>query len=111
MSITVEWTEALVERERRRTPNKEKAIAAVARLARVSPGQIEGLLRGRVKDPKISFAERIRAAFIAETAREIDRLSHELDTAKKLGIGADDRAFLAAKAALARLQNAMGNAP
>ena len=106
-SAVLSMTEALVGRARAAGATKPEAIARAARLARVSPGAIEGVLRGRVKGLKLSFAEGIRSAFIHETAREIERLRHDLEMARAAGLAADAREVRAARAAMARLRAAL----
>lgn len=101
------WAEALVSRERRSGATKPESIRRAARRARVSPGQIEGLLRGRVKDPKTSLVERLRAAFISEAAREIERLNHEIMLARKAGLGSDHGALREARSAIRALETAL----
>lgn len=107
-SAAFSWAEALVEREQRAGLTKPEATRRAASRAHVSPGQLEGLLRGRVKDPKIGTVERIRFAFIAATTREIERLSHELSKARAAGLDPDCREVRAARAAMARLSQALG---
>ncbi len=102
------WAEALVARQRGAGLARPEAIRRAALRARVSPGQLEGLIRGRVKDPKLGVVERIRAAFITETRREIERLTHELAKASAAGLAADCREVGKARAAMARLQEALG---
>lgn len=104
----ITWAEALVSRERVAGLTRPEAIRRAAIRARVSPGQIEGLMRGRVKDPKLGVVERIRAAFITETRREIERLTHELAKASAAGVAADCREVGKARAAMARLKEALG---
>lgn len=107
-SAAVGWAEALVEREQRDGLTKPEATRRAAVRARISPGQLEGLLRGRVKDPKTGTVERIRSAFIAATTREIERLSNELERARAAGLDPDCREVRKARAAMARLQEALG---
>lgn len=99
------WASALVERERRDGRTKLESIRRAARRAHVSPGQIEGLLRGRVKDPRASLVERLRAAFITETAREIERLRHEILLAGEAGVDADESTLRKARLAVAALDD------
>jgi len=108
MSAVVTWAEALIARERRTGMTKPEAIRRMASRAKVSPGQVEGLIRGRVKDPKLGLVERIRAAFIIETRREIERLSHELEKASQAGLDPDCREISKARLAMARLREALG---
>lgn len=104
----INWAEALVAKERVALGvNKPEAINSVARKARVSPGQIEGAIRGRVKDLKARFIERIRLAFISEATAEMNRLAHEIQMARQTGRRPDDGAVIAAQAAMARLQEAL----
>jgi hypothetical protein len=108
-SATIQMAEELIRRERIISGrNKPEAIAEVARRASVTPGQLEGAIRGRVKDLKGRFIERIRIAFIQETTREIGRLTHDLQIAGESGLAPDDRAVVAAKAAIAKLEAALG---
>lgn len=107
-AAVIGWAEALIARERGTGLSKPEAIKRVSARARVSPGQIEGLLRGRVKDPKVTFAERLRAAFIHETRLEIERLAHALETASQAGLDPDCRQVRKARLAMARLNEALG---
>lgn len=107
-SAAINWASALIARERVVTGvNKPALIVSVARKARVTPGQIEGAIRGRVKDLKSRFIERIRLAFITEATAEINRLAHEIQIARQSGLRPDDDAVIAAQAAMDRLQEAL----
>ncbi len=108
MAAVIGWAQALIAREQGHGVTRVVAIRRAASRARVSAGQIEGLVRGRVKDPKVGVVERIRHAFITETRREIERLTHELETAAAAGVAADCREVGKARAAMARLKEALG---
>ena len=108
-NATIQMTEEMIRRERIAFgPTKPQAISAIANRAKVSSGQIEGAIRGRVKDLKLGFVERITVLFITETTREIQRLTHELSIARLSGLSVDDGAVVAARAAMEKLQEAIG---
>lgn len=105
----VSMAEHMIRRERIKSGiTKPQAMAVIARRANVSQGQIEGAIRGRVKDLKARFVERVRAAFIEEATKEINRLTHDIQIARQIGMGADDRKIQAARTAMADLQAVLG---
>jgi len=108
MSMAAGWADWLIDRERKAGLSRPEAQRRAAHVARVSHGQIEGLVRGRVKDPKAGVVERIRQAFIREATREMERLSHELEKANAAGLAPDCREVAKARAAMARLSQALG---
>lgn len=67
---------------------REQARASVARKLRMSPGTLENVSRGRLKDPfrLRGIVDRLRQAVAVELNEEITRLTHERD--KLLAIGA-----------------------
>lgn len=84
LAITAkEWAAALEDRERDKSgtslPVARKAVAA--RL-RVSPGTLENLRRGRLKDIKLGLFESLRQAVIHEAQREIRLLEHTIEMAR-----------------------------
>ena len=69
-----EWAAALEDRERHKSGTSlPVARKAVAQRLRVSPGTLENLRRGRLKDVKLNLFETLRQAIIREAEREIQR--------------------------------------
>lgn len=72
------WAERLESIEAARTGWPRKAIRPiVARRVGVAPGTLENLRRGRIKDPRKSLYDKLRAALLRELENEIRAHEHE----------------------------------
>ena len=89
LEITVrEWASALEDRERSRSGTSlPVARKAVASRLRVSPGTLENLRRGRLKEIGIGLYEKLRLATIHEAEREIKKLEHVAFLARSADLG------------------------
>jgi hypothetical protein len=58
--------------------------------------------RDRVKEPRFSFVEKIRAAVIHELEREIQALSHEVQILRASGVAPSEVQILEAETLLAK---------
>lgn len=95
-----EWARSLEDRERARSSLPlQGARKIVARHLGVSPGTLENLRRGRIKDVRAGLLERLRTAVVRELETEIGRLNHELEMARAgcRGASADEIASMVAE--------------
>ncbi len=86
--------------EDRGAENAEDARKEAASMAGVGHGTIENLLRKRVKTVAGWVRDRLRDAVIRGLQLEIQRLTHELEMARRSSARPDDDEILAAEAAL-----------
>lgn len=83
------WVMQLQEREKKRSgANKPEVRRAVAEEIGVVPGTLENIERRRRKGISTTVFERIRSAFLLETANEIRRLENERQIALQIGLDA-----------------------
>jgi hypothetical protein len=83
------WVVHLQERERKRSgANKPEVRRAVAEDIGVVPGTLENIERRRRKGVSTTVFEKIRSAFLRETASEIRRLENERHIALQIGLDA-----------------------
>jgi hypothetical protein len=83
------WVMQLQEREKKRSgANKPEVRRAVADEIGVVPGTLENIERRRRKGISTTVFERIRSAFLLETANEIRRLENERQIALQIGLDA-----------------------
>jgi hypothetical protein len=83
------WVMQLQEREKKRTgANKPDVRRVVADEIGVVPGTLENIERRRRKGISTTVFERIRTAFLLETANEIRRLENERQIALQIGLDA-----------------------
>lgn len=78
---------------------RPEARRIVAREVGVAPGTFENLKRGRLKNVDW-VAAKINAAVIRRIEREIERLQHELEVARRVAARPDDAAIFEAQAAI-----------
>lgn len=76
---------ALEDRERRRHEDAREARERLAGRIGCAPGTIESLRKGRLKKVDGWLRERIRHLLIREYEREIEALSHALETLRRGG--------------------------
>lgn len=82
------WTRELEASEARRSGVPIRmARRIVARRAGLSPGTLENINLRRTKGVRLFVFEALRALFIEETQRELNRLSHDLELARAAGSG------------------------
>ena len=81
--------------------DRNEARAAVAREAKIAPGTIENLRRGRSKGLRGFVRDRIIAFVVADLQRQIARAEHDLDCALRMAQRPDEAAIFEAKAAVA----------
>ena len=97
-----QWARELEDRTRARDGlSLPDARKIVARRAGVSPGTLENMRRGRVKNLLGIVRDRIQALVIRELESEIRRLSHDLEMALRCASHPCEDEVLAARAALA----------
>lgn len=81
---TREWTRWLEHsRARRDATTIPHARRSLARSLQVSPGTIERLRTGRVKGVRQWLFDRVRCLVVREIESEIQRLSHDLELARR----------------------------
>jgi hypothetical protein len=103
-----DWVVHLQERERKRSgANKPEVRRAVAEDIGVVPGTLENIERRRRKGISTTVFERIRAAFLLETANEIRRLENERHVALQIGLDARCDEVSEIEADLAALREVM----
>ncbi len=83
------------------------ARPSLARRLGVPVGTLEGLKRDRTKGVKAWVFERLRAAIITETQREIARCQHELEVALQAGLDPRCDEMAALESAIARAKKLM----
>lgn len=72
-----------VEVEASRVGCRDHARRAVARALQVPTGTVENAERGRLKRPEYGFVQRLRRLIVAALEREMGRLAHELEIARR----------------------------
>jgi hypothetical protein len=104
------WVMQLQEREKKRTgANKPDVRRVVADEIGVVPGTLENIERRRRKGISTTVFERIRTAFLLETANEIRRLENERQIALQIGLDARCNEVAEIEADLAALRQMAGD--
>lgn len=104
-----QWERMLVTDEATRSHCLEKeAREIVARRAGISPGTLENLRNGRLKQIAAHVYGSLRGLVIRELEAEIARLEHELTVARQTSVRPDDDAIFAAAAQLAAARQLIG---
>jgi hypothetical protein len=104
-SAARKWVDELEKKEAARSSvNVKTARVIVARRMNIAPGSLENIKNGRVKGVRGWVFEKIRGAVIHELESEIARLSHELETARRGGLGYSENQVEEVSSDLARLR-------
>jgi hypothetical protein len=103
-----DWVLHLQDREQKRSGRKKPEVRrSVADVIGVVPGTLENIERRRRKGISTTVFERIRAAFLLETANEIRRLENERHVALQIGLDARCDEVSEIEADLAALREVM----
>lgn len=96
--------------QRRKGLTRIQARQDVARDLGVTPGTLDSIARGRLKDPfrLRGLIDRLRGAVVAELGREIERLEHERQLLLASGVDPRDAEVAEVAADLARARAARG---
>jgi hypothetical protein len=95
---------------RDRGMSKDDARAEAARLAKVAPGTLEKLSKGRLKTVALHVYARLRAALVSALDEEKKRLEHELAVARHAPLAADLASLRQAEAALGQARELLRQA-
>lgn len=104
------YARRLEDNYRQRGLTREQARNDVARDLGVTPGTLENISRGRLKDPLRlrGLAAILHGAVTRELEREVARLSHELEIHRQTGVDPRADEVVAAEAALVEAREALG---
>lgn len=80
----------------------------VARRISSSPGFLENLRRGRIKNVPSWLMQRLRDAMVSELTSEIQRLEHEIAIAKQIGVDPREDEISKAAAQIAETKKLLG---
>jgi transcriptional regulator with XRE-family HTH domain len=103
------WTKRLLKYERDRTGQSCGELrASVARRVGVSPGTIENVQRGRIKEPRKSLMDKLRVALVKELQSEVMRHEHEIHILKQTGSDPRDSKIAEVETSLEKIRQTLG---
>lgn len=104
-----EWERVLVNREVARSGRRSNAAREkVAHRVGTSPGTLENLRRGRLKEIAAHVYAKLQASVVAELEAELRHVTHALEVARKAGLDVGAGGFLSLVANEARIREALG---
>lgn len=102
------WAARLENRERARTGWPLKTVRSiVAKRVGVSPGTLENLRRGRIKDPRQSLCDKLRAALVRELQAEMRAHEHEIHVLQQTAFDPRSDEIAAAEKGLSEIRAAL----
>ena len=112
MSPTIEVLRRVIQAEQARSGlDRVTARSVIARRAGISPGSLENLLRGRLKNTE-RVEGRVNVYLERRIAQEIQGLEHDISVLRASRGNAADADILAAEAAVAAARNLLvGRSP